>query len=131
MSQGVLLDTCALIWLVADSTRLSSKQKLALSGATTRFVSAISCAELACLVERGRIEIDRHWKSWFDYYTELNGIQICDINYNIVTEAYSLPAPFHRDPCDRIITATARTLNLSLITDDRKLIDYPFVNTTI
>ena len=34
-------------------------------------------------------------------------------------EAYSLPETFHADPADRIITATARLKNYTLLTADR------------
>ena len=64
-------------------------------------VSAISCAEIACAAERGRIEIDRHWRLWFRHYVELNGWTILPIELESVEEAYALPAPFHRDPADR------------------------------
>ena len=129
MSGGLLLDTCALIWIVAESKRFSLQQKVALKKATDVYISAISGAELACLTDRGRLELDTHWKTWFGHHTEQNGFEILDINYPTISEAFSLPGEFHKEPCDRIITATARILDLSLITDDRKLLTYPFVNT--
>jgi PIN domain nuclease of toxin-antitoxin system len=129
MSGGLLLDTCALIWLVAESKRFTSRQRDALKASTDVYISAISCAELAYLTDRGRLQLDAHWKNWFDAHTEQNGIQILDINYATIAEAFSLPEGFHKDPCDRIIAATARIHGLSLITDDRKLLTYPFVNT--
>lgn len=129
MSAGLLLDTCALIWLVSDSTRLSSQQRSALKTASSISISATSCAELACLADRGRLKLDQHWKNWFDYHTDQNGIEILDIDYSTISEAYSLPGEFHNDPCDRIITATARLRGFILITSDRKLLTYPFVQT--
>jgi len=33
------------------------------------------------------------------------------------------------DPADRIITATAMTMGLPLVTSDNKIIDYPHVQT--
>ena len=131
MSGGLLLDTCALIWLVSESKRFSVKQKIALKEATNVYISAVSCAELACLTDRGRLELDTHWKSWFDLHTEQNGIEIVEISYAMIVEAYSLPGEFHKDPCDRMIAATARIHNLSLITNDRKLLTYPFGNTVV
>lgn len=92
-------------------------------------MSPISCAELACLQERGRIELDVHWKTWFDRALKVNEWRVVDISLPIVQDAFSLPSPFHADPADRIITATARTEGLALITGDRKLIQFPFVET--
>ena len=91
-------------------------------------VSVISLAELACAVERRRVMIDMHWKKWFRFYTELNGWQVENISLEIVEEAYSLPDVFHSDPADRIITATARLSDCTIITADKKILEYPHVN---
>jgi len=126
----LLLDTCAIIWSVSMPEKLSEKATALLGEADTEvFVSPISCAELACLQERGRIELDCHWKTWFDRYVEMNGWQLIDISLEIIQDAFALPAPFHSDPTDRIIAATARTHGLSLATGDQKLIAYPFLET--
>ncbi len=126
----VLLDTCAIIWSVSAPEKLPKKAVKTLQDKSTEvFVSPISCAEIACLEERGRITLDRHWKNWFDFYVQLNGWHIIDISLPIIQEAFALPPPFHADPADRIITATARLMQLKLITGDRKIIDYPFVET--
>ncbi len=126
----VLLDTCAIIWAVSEPDKLSAQARAVLEeGDTEVFVSPISCAELACLQERGRIELDVHWKTWFDRYLDLNGWQVIDISLPIIQDAFALPSEFHADPADRIITATARTERLTLVTGDQKLIRYPFVET--
>ncbi len=126
----VLLDTCAILWSVSAPEKLTKEAIKALENKSTEvFVSPISCAEIACLQERGRIELDRHWKSWFDYYIQLNGWSVIDITLPIIQDAFALPPPFHADPSDRIITATARNKSLKLITGDHKIIAYPFVET--
>jgi PIN domain nuclease of toxin-antitoxin system len=126
----VLLDTCAILWAVFDSARLSEQARSVLKEPEAEvFISPISCAEIACLQERGRIELDVHWKTWFDRYLNFNGWQVIDISLPIIQDAFALPPPFHADPADRIITATARAEKLTLITGDRKLISYPFVET--
>ena len=92
-------------------------------------VSVISCAEIACAAERGRIEIDRHWRLWFRHYVELNGWTVLPIELESVEEAYALPAPFHRDPADRIIVAEARRLSAAVVTADARILNYPHVKT--
>ena len=126
----VLLDTCAIIWAISMPDKLSRNAIHALESQSSEvYVSPISCAEIACLQERGRIELDRHWKSWFDHYIQLNGWSVIDISLPIIQDAFALPSPFHADPADRIITATARNKSLKIITGDHKIIDYPFVET--
>ncbi len=126
----LLLDTCTVIWAVSEPEKLSTHGKRSLSHPDSEvFVSAISCAEIACAVERGRIELNRHWKSWFRDYTESNGWQIVPIDLEVMKEAYSLPEYSDQDPADRIIVATARKFYLQVVTADRKMLDYPHVET--
>ena len=62
----LVLDTCAILWSVSDPARLPDPVAEALVlGDTEVCVSAISCAEIACASERGRLELDRHWRLWF------------------------------------------------------------------
>ena len=126
----VVLDTCAVIWAISDPAQLPDQATRLLEAEETEvFVSAISCAEIACAVERGRIEIDRHWRLWFRHYVELNGWTVLPIELESVEEAYALPAPFHRDPADRIIVAEARRLSAAVVTADARILNYPHVKT--
>jgi PIN domain nuclease of toxin-antitoxin system len=126
----LLLDTCCIVWAVSDPDSLSPKAAGLLQAKDSEiFVSPISAAEIACASERGRLQIDRHWKIWFRYYVELNQWSVEPIDLSIMEEAYSLPEAFHADPADRIITATARLRNYALLTADKKLLDYPHVTT--
>ena len=126
----VLLDTCCLIWAVSDPAKLTVRARQVLCAKdTVSFVSPISSAEIACLSEGGRIRLTRHWKTWFNENISRNGWQVADINLAIAQEAYSLPGAFHRDPADRILVATARHLQLTLLTADQKILDYPHVDT--
>jgi len=42
----------------------------------------------------------------------------------IAVESYALPDVFHRDPADRLIVATARVANATLMTRDRRILEY-------
>ena len=125
----LLLDTCCIIWSISKPEAISQTAKALLTADDSEIhVSVISVAEIACAVERGRIIIDRHWKKWFRHYIDLNDWQVDSIDLDIMEEAYSLPESFHADPADRIMTATTRLKNYSLLTADRKILSYPHVN---
>ena len=127
---NLLLDTCALIWCVSDPNRLSSAaRKLILAAESHLYVSAISCAEIACLAEDGKIGVHPHWRTWFDHAVADNGWTVLAIDLETVQEAFSLPGEFHRDPADRFIVAAARLNHMTLVTADRKLLEYPHVQT--
>ena len=124
----ILLDTCCIIWAVSDPDSLSNTAASLLQAEDSEiFVSPISAAEIACASDQRRIVLDQHWKTWFRRYIELNQWQMENIDLNIIEEAYSLPETFHPDPADRIITATARLKNYTLLTADKKILSYPHV----
>ncbi|MBN1104139.1 MAG: type II toxin-antitoxin system VapC family toxin, partial [Deltaproteobacteria bacterium] len=88
----LLLDTCCIIWAVSDPDCLSQKAVDLLQARDSEiFVSPISAAEIACASERGRLLLDRHWKTWFRYYLDLNQWSVEPIDLAIMEEAYSLP----------------------------------------
>ena len=119
-----------MIWVISNPDRLSqTARRYLVQGDSEIFISVISCAEIACAVEREKIELNMHWKKWFRYYMNLNAWNSYDINLKIIEEAYSIPEPFHRDPADRIIVATARMNDCHIITADLKILYYPHVDT--
>ncbi len=125
---NILLDTCAMIWCVSEPEKLSDAARSVLLSPDTRvYVSAISCAETACLADAGRVEFVPHWRTWFDNALSANGWTVMDIDLETVQEAFSLPAGFHRDPADRLIAATARLNHMYVLTADNKILDYPHV----
>lgn len=126
----LLLDTCCIIWAVSNPDSLSRAAVDLLQAEDSEiFVSPVSSAEIACAAERGRIRLNQHWKIWFKHYIKINKWQLEIIDLNTIEEAYSLPETFHDDPVDRIITATARLKNYTLLTADKKILDYPHVTT--
>ena len=123
-----LLDTCVVIWSADPGRHFSSTLKKIFEDPHNEFaVSAITAGELACAYSRKRLELPMHWKPWFHKSLEINGWQCLPISLEIIEEAYSLPEPFHSDPADRLIVATARFYNMTVLTGDGKILDYPHV----
>jgi len=126
---NLLLDTCALIWCVSDPRNLSPAARDAVLGKDSRVhVSVISCAEIACLADDGRITVIPHWRTWFNRAVTDNGWSVLDIDLATVQEAFSLPGAFHCDPADRFMVAAARLHDLTIVTADRKILEYPHVS---
>lgn len=53
------------------------------------------------------------------------GIRVLELTPEIAVESTQLPAPFHRDPADQMIVATARILDIELVTLDGTIRSYP------
>lgn len=125
----ILLDTHIWIWWLGESTRLGDAQRAAIEQADELCVSAISCWEIAKLVQLGRIELGPSVFDWLDAALSLPRMRLIELSPRIAAESAQLPGTFHRDPADQILVATARTLGCSLVTLDRKIIAYPHVET--
>ncbi|MDQ1559085.1 MAG: hypothetical protein QOD32_2145 [Pyrinomonadaceae bacterium] len=127
----IILDTHIWVWWVHGDARLSEKQVkwLEENEADGLGVSAISCWEVAKLVEYGRLDLPCSVEDWFDQALAYPGIKLLDLTPRIALESTQLPAGFHRDPADQIIVATARVYNCPLLTSDSKILVYPHVQT--
>jgi len=125
----IVLDTHAWVWWVHDETRLSITQIEAIKANENDGigVSAISCWEVAKLVELGRLELPSPLTEWFAQALSYPGIRLLELTPEIAIESTTLPGEFHRDPADQIIVATARILGCPLVTADERIQSYPYV----
>lgn len=123
----VLLDTHAWIWLLNGNERLGPKARRACQRSLTEgavLVSAISPWEVAMLVGRGRLVLDRDVGEWVQAALSVPGIRLEPISPEVAVASTRLPGALPPDPADRLIAATARHLGSPLITADRLLLDY-------
>ena len=127
----ILLDTHIWVWWVDESPQLSERhtQLIQDNESSGLGVSAISCWEVAKLVEYGRLRLDCSLEEWMEQAVAYPGITLLPLTPQIAIESTKLPGTFHRDPADQIIVATARVHDLPLLTVDRLILDYPHVRT--
>jgi PIN domain nuclease of toxin-antitoxin system len=90
-------------------------------------VSAISCWEIAKLDEHGKIKLSRPLDDWFAQALGPSAIQLLSLTPEIAVESTRLQKPFHKEPADQIIVATACVLNCPLATCDLAIRAYPHV----
>jgi PIN domain nuclease of toxin-antitoxin system len=120
----ILLDTHALIWWVSGIEPLSAKARRAVADALKRgpvYASAISLLEIATAVRRGRLALGVPIEKWLDDLSALPELRLEAVSADIARQAGLLGEGMHGDPIDRIIVATARILNLKLVTADSRL----------
>jgi PIN domain nuclease of toxin-antitoxin system len=125
----IVLDTHVWVWWVSGSAGLSlGKRRLLASRQADGFgVSVISCWEVAKLVEKGRLALAVPVGQWINQALAYPGICLLPLEPKIVVASTQLPQPFHNDPADQIITATAREMDCPLATDDGRILAYPHV----
>lgn len=102
----LLLDTCVLLWLVADPSRLSQRAADSLA-APTRIgrLSAISAFEIALKHRKGRLVLPLPPRQWLHETLIAYRLTVIPIDEEIAALAATLPTN-HGDPCDRLIAAT-------------------------
>lgn len=126
----ILLDTHAWLWWASASAELSTDARelidTALDDAAIA-ISSISTWEVAMLVARKRLQLSVDVDSWIRTFEGFGGISFIPVNNVIASRAVALPGAFHADPADRIIVATAMTLDATLVTCDGKMRAYPHV----
>jgi PIN domain nuclease of toxin-antitoxin system len=123
----IVLDTATWIWRASDPRRLSRGARRAIDRAEAALVSAISVWEVAMLVAKRRIRLDRPVEQWVDVALSLPGIELAPLEPAIAVRSTKLPGEIHLDPADRIILATALEHAAPLITPDERLRAYPHV----
>ena len=127
----IVLDTHIWVWWVHSPERLTEAQAKAIAANEDDVigVSAISCWEIAKLVEYDRIELPCSLKEWFEQALSYPGVRILELTPEVAIASTQLPGEFHRDPADQIIVATARVHECKLVTSDEKIVHYPHVET--
>ncbi|MBY0383394.1 MAG: type II toxin-antitoxin system VapC family toxin [Xanthobacteraceae bacterium] len=123
----LLLDTCAVIW-IAEGDRLSEQSITvigeAAASSTQTYVSPITAWEIGLLVARKRLQMTATPERWFADVLALPLMNLAPMPPELLVASSFLPGKPPRDPADRIVTATARSLGATLITRDRVLLDY-------
>jgi PIN domain nuclease of toxin-antitoxin system len=119
----LLLDTHTLIWFFNGDEQLSPKAKEAiLNQDNQKFVSMASIWEFAIKTSLGKLVFDGKTKGFLDLI-ETNGFNLFPINKNAILELEKLPF-IHRDPFDRLITATGISEKMRIITNDEYIHQY-------
>ena len=127
-----LLDTHVLLWWHGDRDRLSHDQRKVIAAANAEMplqVSDISLWEIATLHSLGRIRLTIPLREWLEKAVAPPLVRRRKISPAVAAELASLPESFHRDPADRILVATARTIGATLPTRDRRISGAGLVST--
>ena len=79
------------------------------------------------LVQLGRVSLPLPVGEWLSLALAYPGIRLMYLTPAIAVASTYLPGDFHRDPADQIIVATARELDIRLVTVDDRILNYPHV----
>jgi PIN domain nuclease of toxin-antitoxin system len=120
----LLLDTHVAIWCWSAPKRLSSKARELLSNDShSRYVSIVSAWEVAIKASMRKLpEFDGGVKA-FLAEMKLNPVVLLPVRTRHVKMVETLPF-IHRDPFDRLLVATAKVENMTILTADENIQKY-------
>jgi len=119
----MLLDTCALLWLAHDQSKISPDTLSRIESAPAVYISAISGFEIGLKCRSRKLTLPRAPGDWIREVVEHHNLSIIDLDVETCVRATALPQ-IHRDPCDRFIIATALAKGIPVVTGDRRFSQY-------
>ncbi len=127
----IVLDTHIWVWWVQGAPQLPPNYRAYIQAHEPQGlgVSAITCWEVAKLVELGRLALPLPVDQWLRQGLAYPHVCLLPLSPEIAVESTRLPGAFHRDPADQILVATARMYNCPLVTVDQRIRAYSQVQT--
>jgi PIN domain nuclease of toxin-antitoxin system len=124
----LLLGTCTLLWLASDQSKLSTTaDRLLADHKDALHISAISAWEIAWKQRKGKLWLPLEPGEWIDLAVSNHGLKELLVSRSVAVASALLPE-HHKDPCDRILIATAQEYGLTLITPDPRIRQYTEVS---
>ena len=128
MTSKAILDTHTFLWFVGGNKAELNQKNISdieqYANSHSLYLSAISLWEISMLAKKGRITLEIPCLKWIDQALQMPGLELVPLTPAIAVESSFLPGDFHGDPADRMIVATARVIQATLITRDVKIINY-------
>lgn len=125
MTGRYLLDTCVVLYAMAQPERLSpSARAVLLSSDAEIWVSPVSAWEASQKWSAGKLHLPGVPSVIFTAWMAREGVQELPFDFDSVWTGQTLPWP-HSDPFDRMLASQALTHELTIITPDRALHSYP------
>ncbi len=124
----LLLDTHTFLWWATSPDRLPDRARTAIAAAESEiYLSAASAWEVRIKEGIHRLTLSVPWETIVQREVLTNGLQLLPITFRHTDRLRDLPL-IHRDPFDRILMAQSRAEDLTLVSDDDRIAEYPDVS---
>ena len=120
----ILLDTHVLVWLTSEPAKLSKHANSAIRRASRGggiAISAITLWELGWLASHGRLQPTGTVEAYLEEVS--SRVAVLPITTKVAALANQFSTDYSRDPCDRLIGATALAESIVLVTKDASIRD--------
>jgi PIN domain nuclease of toxin-antitoxin system len=124
----LLLDTCAAIW-IGNRAPMRADALRAVRQAAARWellFSPVSAWEIGLAVSRTRSSVTLlpTAQEWLRDFVVRPGVRVLALEPDVALSASYLPGNLHRDPADRLLVASARALDVPIVTRDERILAY-------
>ncbi len=121
----LLLDTCTFLWIISDDSELSQAARDAFqSPENAVFLSSLSVWEMAIKHSLGRLPMPEPPDRFIPSMRKAHGIDALPLDEQAPLLLTKLP-DLHRDPFDRMLVCQALAGQMTLITPDDLIRQYP------
>ena len=124
----LLLDTHVWLWTAeGNARRIGRRARQFISRAERRaevYVSPASIFEIAALHTLGRLRLARPVDSWIREAVEGVELRIAPLSAEVAVDAGLIPRTALPDPLDRLLVATAREAQATILTADDRILQY-------
>ncbi len=118
----LLLDTHIWLWSLVAPQQLTSRVVAALESLDNElWLSPVSTWELLVLIHKRRVTVDGEPVGWIADVLRTVPLHEAPLTHEIALASRRLRLP-HEDPADRFLAATAKVLDLTLVTGDKRLL---------
>ena len=126
MNLKIVLDTNILINSLLKPDILNSEVKNIITQAQNSdqlYISSISLLEIAKLIQLKKLHVYARLADFLNSIVDIKGLNVIQLNPNIIAESILLPKEFADDQVSSIIIASTREIAATLITKEQKIID--------
>lgn len=121
----IILDTCAFLWILNGSSKLSQRAKREFQDPTNDiYLSAVSAWEITVKFMLKKLPLPEPPRRFVPAQRALHQIQSLGLDETAVLALERLPA-LHKDPFDRMLVCQAITAGMTILTPDPLVTQYP------
>ena len=121
----ILLDTCAFLWLTTDAPELSDKAKILFQNTENAvYLSSVSVWEIIVKHQLGKLPLPSAADDFIKQQCQKHFIEYLALDEKAVFHLSRLPN-HHRDPFDKMLICQAIAHDLTILTSDKMITQYP------
>lgn len=121
----ILLDTCAFLWITTDANVLTPTVRRVFSNSDNEvFLSSVSVWEIIVKYNLGKLPLPEPPSDFIKSQREKHEIETLPLTENEVYFLHQLP-DYHKDPFDRMLICQAIAKDLTILTNDALIRQYP------